>query len=283
MDIRGSDFLERQVQAYNESSRFADDIKYQRPNSIKVPSSLMNALFDPVMDKIIGKIGQMLRQDACQDCQYIFLVGGFGESKVLLKRVKEQFERTGGPSPCVVAQPDGTATAVMMGAVALCNDPALISTRVARYTYGFKIDLVAPPGTHVSHPKAKTKLYGDTTVIENVIMRIAEKGESIMSDVPRILDMEAHLKPPVDHQDGAEINFDIYYMDEDSPEVFPHLGHQWLYIDDNTPKLEGLKIRYSRNDRVKCTMHFGTACITATVYNETTGIQRNHDFAEDGL
>ncbi|KAI8061842.1 uncharacterized protein B0P05DRAFT_556879 [Gilbertella persicaria] len=101
-------------------------------------------IFEPVVSQILKLIENQLSQSP--DLEAIFLVGGFGQSNYLFKRVEERFaDRVG-----MIGVPPRGELAVVRGAVYFGLQPATITERVSRRTYGVETrmlfqDNIDPP------------------------------------------------------------------------------------------------------------------------------------------
>ncbi|KAF9360729.1 hypothetical protein BGX26_008012 [Mortierella sp. AD094] len=93
-------------------------------------------VFDPVVNQVLGLIDGQLFQS--QQCSAIFLVGGFGSSPYLHKRVQQEFESR----VPLIRYPPRPDLAVVRGAVyhGLTHQP--VQARVARRWYG--VDTTRP-------------------------------------------------------------------------------------------------------------------------------------------
>src|SRR4051794_15902002 len=87
-------------------------------------------MFDPIINKIIGLINDQLNKD--YTCSFIFLAGGFSESKYLQKIIKKEFsnrvER--------ISVPNQPIAAVVRGTLKYGLNKRFIKNRVLKYTYG---------------------------------------------------------------------------------------------------------------------------------------------------
>ncbi|RPB14079.1 actin-like ATPase domain-containing protein [Morchella conica CCBAS932] len=109
----------------------------------------MKEIFDPVIDKIIPLVENQVRNVEAKSSQglrltSILLVGGFGSSKYLLKRIEKEVRRAD-MSPIEIIQPANAWSAVARGAAIGLR----ISTRTSRRHYGTVCDV---PFIHGKHP-----------------------------------------------------------------------------------------------------------------------------------
>ncbi|KAL1923420.1 uncharacterized protein VTP21DRAFT_8400 [Calcarisporiella thermophila] len=103
---------------------------------------LKMAVFDPVINSVLGLIDEQLRQAKWLDA--IFLVGGFGQSDYLHECVKHTFVSTGRVG--LVGVPPRGALAVVRGAVMFGLYPRVIAQRIARRSYGVETTMRFEPG-----------------------------------------------------------------------------------------------------------------------------------------
>ncbi|KAI8081766.1 uncharacterized protein BX664DRAFT_341244 [Halteromyces radiatus] len=93
---------------------------------------LKEKVFDPVVEKVIRLIRNQLDGSALKPVDAIFMVGGFGKSNYLHRRVNETFI----PRVKFVGIPPRAEMAVVRGAVYFGLNPRLVAQRVSRRTYG---------------------------------------------------------------------------------------------------------------------------------------------------
>ncbi|KAF9273993.1 Heat shock 70 kDa protein 12A [Mortierella alpina] len=95
-------------------------------------SELKDVVFEPVVIKVLELIRQQLANASM--CSAIFMVGGFGASNYLLKRVQQEFSSM----VKVIAAPHKPEVAVVCGAVYVGLSPKTVSARVSRRGYGIR-------------------------------------------------------------------------------------------------------------------------------------------------
>ena len=93
----------------------------------------IKAIFDPVVEQNLSLIADQLSRTS--NVKVIFVVGGFAGSPYLLTKIKERFLGTVEK----VISPVQPGSAVCQGAVMLALNPAGITSRIARKTYGFEV------------------------------------------------------------------------------------------------------------------------------------------------
>ncbi|KAI1314615.1 Heat shock 70 kDa protein 12A [Mortierella claussenii] len=96
-------------------------------------SELKEVVFEPVVKKVLILIQEQLRN--AKDCSAIFMVGGFGSSKYLLDRVKQEFSGM----VKTISAPHRPELAVVCGAVYVGLHPRTVTARVTRRCYGVEV------------------------------------------------------------------------------------------------------------------------------------------------
>ncbi|KAF9100486.1 hypothetical protein BGX29_006535 [Mortierella sp. GBA35] len=91
---------------------------------------MKSEVFEPVISDVLDLIQKQLHQS--QSCEAIFMVGGFGSSRYLEERVRQEFGHLVG----LVAVPQRPELAVVRGAVYAGLNTKTINMRVARRWYG---------------------------------------------------------------------------------------------------------------------------------------------------
>jgi len=86
--VLGGRTLQSCVDAYNRT--FGGNLILKRGTKVLMPLVQTLSLFKRVMDKIIHLVKELLAEK--KPMQYIYLVGGFAESKMLHKRVVAEFK-----------------------------------------------------------------------------------------------------------------------------------------------------------------------------------------------
>ncbi|ORZ10128.1 hypothetical protein BCR42DRAFT_494628 [Absidia repens] len=93
---------------------------------------LKEKVFEPVVLRVLQLISNQLDGSALKPVDAIFMVGGFGKSNYLHRRVNETFV----PRVQFVGIPPRAEMAVVRGAVYFGLNPRLVAQRVSRRTYG---------------------------------------------------------------------------------------------------------------------------------------------------
>lgn len=99
---------------------------------IRLTSKDMEEIFKPTVDMLIAKVKDQFTALKGRQCDILFLVGGFAESPVLMKRIEEEF----GSKVERIVRPDRPGAAVLLGAASFGVNPSAIIARRAALTYG---------------------------------------------------------------------------------------------------------------------------------------------------
>ncbi|KAL0076939.1 hypothetical protein J3Q64DRAFT_1811287 [Phycomyces blakesleeanus] len=101
---------------------------------------LRKHVFEPVIQQVLQLIDDQISQSQIK-LDTIFLVGGFGQSVYLYRRVREMFENRVG----IIGVPPRGELAVVRGAVYFGLNPRMVSERVSRRTYGVETRMLFDP------------------------------------------------------------------------------------------------------------------------------------------
>ncbi|KAF3185167.1 hypothetical protein TWF225_005652 [Orbilia oligospora] len=108
----------------------------------------MRNIFDPTIDSIVALISAQIKSAAvaAQRVKMILLVGGFGGSPYLRRRVQEWVDKE--KYTIEVAQPPDAWTSIARGAVMHGIESHTIKDRIARTSYGVYVDVRFNEGIH---------------------------------------------------------------------------------------------------------------------------------------
>ncbi|RIA95888.1 hypothetical protein C1645_816032 [Glomus cerebriforme] len=215
----------------------------------------VKAMFDPVVGRILNLIKVQL-ENARETCSTIFLAGGFGASKYLQERIKQEFQHT---IHSIIYTPKHPTTAVSRGATLyglslLSENNNVIVTRVLKYTYGIRILTPWMKGDPIER---KTS---NGCIIK--FHCLAKCGTQVETNQEVITDLSNFMRL-VPFQTKA--SFYVYYTRE----------YDAKYCDEPGMNLLGkLIIELSNSStlgRLLLTITFGELEINFTVKNDTTG------------
>ncbi|PKK77243.1 hypothetical protein RhiirC2_771582 [Rhizophagus irregularis] len=234
------------------------DLMEEKEWMITLDFDTVKAMFDPIIDRIIEMI--RIQLDNSKNCSAIFLVGGFGQSKYLQKRVDEVFSK----SVENISIPNQPVTAVSRGATIygkgllesrnLNNVKYVIPTRVLIYTFGVKISPLCEYGDPLDRLTSDGRIHK--------FRRIVERNTEITIDQEFIVE---NLVPI--HPDQAKMSFEIYYTKEQNA----------VYCDEPGMKLAGSllidlpDVHLGTNSPCTFCLSFGDMEIKAKAFNRLNG------------
>lgn len=118
--------VEQAITLYND-----EYVQWSSQGMIRLLTPAMNRLFDPVVNTIVKHIHRILSHSNHAHIQYLFLVGGFAESPVLQRAIREAF----GSSIRIII-PHDMSLCILKGAVMYGLDPKIVHIRQSVLTYG---------------------------------------------------------------------------------------------------------------------------------------------------
>jgi len=111
---------------------FGKEMEIKGSDKIRIEPQTMKRLFDGPLDQLMQHIKQILEKPEMENVENILLVGGFGESNYAQERIAVEFMEKR------LLVPKEAGLVVLKGAVRFGHDPGSISSRIMRYTYGFR-------------------------------------------------------------------------------------------------------------------------------------------------
>lgn len=123
------------------------EVKWSSQGMLRLEPAAMRELFRPTLARIKEHIGGVLGDPRLGAIHYLFLVGGFAESQLLQKELREAFS-----AHTRVIIPQGVSLAILRGAVLFGLDPMVVNMRRSRLTYGVG---VLNRFVHGVHPPSK--------------------------------------------------------------------------------------------------------------------------------
>ncbi len=227
-------------------------------DGIYIETDEMEAIFTPILDGIVEKVGEQLERMGSEGCELIFLVGGFSTSPLLKQRIRDAFAARIGK----IVVPPVPGAAVVEGAVSFGLKPWLIRARRSRLTYGCDIQLPFDPARD-SFNRRFWAADKRSWYCKNRFNAFVQAGDAIEFD-QRVTRFFSPMT-----RDQTEIYFDFYasgkrdvrYVDE--PQV-EKIGEFRVEIPDTSGGLDR---------EVELSMYFGKTEIEVKAVDRTTGQQ----------
>ncbi|KAJ3366267.1 hypothetical protein GGF32_006716 [Allomyces javanicus] len=239
-----------------EQEGYADDVK--------VSAADMKSFFDPVVADIQHLVDEMLKR--CKDVGVpvtkILCVGGFSESRYLIRAVRARYE----PQDLSVICPADPGAIVVKGAVQFGLDPKSIASRRMRRTYG----LAVRGYWDDSYPEAKRTWdrYQSTYMVEDKFDKLVTIGQEVSAD---FVARRQYYPPAIWAQ---SIRLSLYCSDEPDPRFVDDPGCSQL-VEISIPLQ--LDQSGSINDYpISITVSFGASEIKISAINQKTGERFSH-------
>ena len=195
------------------------------------------------------------------DVRYIFLVGGFAESKALQHRAKHELEN----GDRRVFVPPRPGLAVVKGAVMLgLGASKRFASRLAKRTYGVRCCTTFDP-RNPDHAGRETIERLDrgipTTDLVDKFERIVARGTRIPV---REVHQSARMRTVGTGKAELDCTLYLYATEAENP--------RWV-TDPGVAKIGEIRYKARPQDRIRVELRFGAAEIGATVVNRATGAQ----------
>ena len=250
------------VEEYN--STFGANLRVRGKSTVVFPHSQMEAFFNPVIEPIIQHVSGLLDT---HEIKYVFLVGGFGECKLLQQRVRTEFE-TG---TCKVVVPMRPGLAVVQGAVIYGLSSAAFVSRKARFTYGVNticgLNEFTPAASfpHIlAHAREGSTFTDDSgeTLVRNIFSKMLSCGSTITCDEKVTRKGFFAINP-----NQRSVRLDLYSSTAPASSRL----NDMLVIDQGMSKIGCVTIPVNgREDTVDVSLQFGTTEIRVEAVNTTT-------------
>ncbi|XP_052784688.1 heat shock 70 kDa protein 12A-like [Mya arenaria] len=102
-------------------------------DKLKIDGTIIQSWFKRPIDMLIQHIRSLLAEAKMKRVQTVVLVGGFGESPYVQERIRNEI-----PAVRMIV-PEDAGLAVLKGAVRFGHNPAIVCSRIMKYTYGTKV------------------------------------------------------------------------------------------------------------------------------------------------
>lgn len=130
----------------------------------------MDTMFQSATNEINKLIRGLLKKEELNGVSTLLLVGGFSESPLVSKAVKDAF-----PMFRVIVPPNAR-NSILKGAVMFGNDPDIIALRISPYSYGVHTRVKYNPKRHVG---VKVVKVGNRDVVDNAFDRHLKVGQPV--------------------------------------------------------------------------------------------------------
>ncbi|XP_069129617.1 heat shock 70 kDa protein 12A-like isoform X2 [Argopecten irradians] len=229
-------------------------------DKIRIAPDTFKSLFNCAITDTIGHIQGLLSKPSCEGTQTIIMVGGFAESPLLQKGIREAF-----PNMRVII-PYECGLSVLKGAVIFGHSPKIITSRKAKFTYGIATNKKFKPSRH---DPAKKKTVNGVDFCAEVFDKHVGIGSKLKIDT---VQSEQRYNPLYENQ--KTLDFPVYQSTEDDPEYVTDLS--CTYIGNMSVSIPDTVGGTNRGVRVK--MIFGGTELKLEATQERTGIKTHAKF-----
>ncbi|XP_052779006.1 heat shock 70 kDa protein 12A-like [Mya arenaria] len=144
-------------------------------DKLKIDATVARSFFEESVNSTIEHVKNVLQKTENRNVEAILSVGGFSESKMLIKAVKKTF-----PGIKIIV-PDEAGLVVLKGAVMFGHEPTQIVERISKFTYGLRMNPAFDPTKHPASAKftdndgiIKCRDFFDTHVIAGQALKVGE-------------------------------------------------------------------------------------------------------------
>ncbi|XP_005817149.2 heat shock 70 kDa protein 12A-like [Xiphophorus maculatus] len=217
---------------------------------IKISREKLRSFYDESLQGMTKSLKEILEKDLKID--FILLVGGFAESKILQKHINEEFE-----AEYKILCPVRPQEAILRGAVEFGRNPKIVTFRRSRFTYGVAVLKKFDESEH----KQEKKLIADGKEwCKDIFKILLEVGQDVAWDETR-----EHFLNAADPKQ-TQMSVRLFRTEKKNPEYVDDSGVE--EIGSFVVKLFDSKTNQER--KVKIELNFGSA-IRATGTDLNTG------------
>ena len=266
----GSPSLKDLVSQFNAASPGLD-LELKKGTKLRFSKDHFASFFSPLINQTVAHVKDLLKQPAFSGLNYIFLVGGFGESELLQSALIKNFNS----SSLRVICPMNPDLSVVRGAVRFGLAPESISSRKARKSYGIGSSVPFDPAVHPADRKV-TNSDGEE-LADGIFDKFVSAGQDL-----RVGHVVRRRYEPLSSKEDSIV---LMIYESDDPNV--------LYTTNNPEArvCATLEIKFSPDDmkrlpfskrKVDVELRFGGSEITCTAKLIATGreVSTSIDFTQ---
>nr|CAI21189.1 novel protein similar to vertebrate heat shock 70kDa protein 12A (Hspa12a) [Danio rerio] len=220
--------------------------------SIIIKEDKLQSFFDESLKTTAEKLEKIMSNPEL-NIEYMLLVGGFAECKILKKFLKERFDK------CKIVCPVEPQVVIIKGAIRYAKQPKVVKSRMSALTYGIRIDA---PFDEVLH-KGKTSYVNSEgqTYCDVCFETFVRKGESVNCDEVR------HFFFNPSHTNQTFATFQFFSTNEKQVQFIDEPGVESVGVFQvGMPKTDGGLSR-----EIKLEIKFGSTEMKATATDVDSG------------
>ena len=186
-----------------EQSGYSGRVELRTKDKLAIDESILAVMFDTSSSNIVSHLKKLFSQPEIECINTLILVGGFAESSLIAKDVRDAFHDK------EVIVPQDASLAVLKGAVLYGHNPKSITSRKMPFTYGIS---TAVPFDRTRHPEYKKTIKNGIEKCEDAFYKFFEAGQTVIPDQTRAV----HSFNPAKLTDSVA-NIEIYRTKERRP------------------------------------------------------------------
>ena len=242
-------------------TKYKDDLTWVG-DRLRINKPCFVELFSAACEGMVDHVKKLLKSPKVRGTNNILMVGGFSESPLLQRKIRESFPN------CRVIVPQEAGLAVLKGAVIFGHQPATIAARIAKYTYGIstytKFD-------RKIHPQSKLKMVEGKEKCKDVFDKHVSTGQELEIDE---VQSEKSYWPLYSNQ--TQVSLPVYTSTNEDPKFVDDDG--CCYLGKLTVDLP----KYGSDKEVSSSFIFGGTELKVQAVVKSTGevTTANFDFLE---
>nr|AAI34858.1 Si:dkey-61p9.6 protein [Danio rerio] len=224
--------------------------------SIIIKEDKLQSFFDESLKTTAEKLEKIMSNPEL-NIEYMLLVGGFTECKILKKFLKERFDK------CKIVCPVEPQVVIIKGAIRYAKQPKVVKSRMSALTYGICIDA---PFDEVLHKDKSNYVNSEgQTYCDVCFETFVRKGESVNCDEVR----QFFFNPS--HTNQTFATFQFFSTNEKQVQFIDEPGVEPVGVCEvGMPKTDGGLSR-----EIKLEIKFGSTEMKATATDVDSGVTRS--------
>lgn len=242
-------------------TKYKDDLTWVG-DRLRINKPCFVELFSAACEGMVDHVKKLLKSPKVRGTNNILMVGGFSESPLLQRKIREAFPN------CRVIVPQEAGLAVLKGAVIFGHQPATIAARIAKYTYGI---LTYTKFDRKIHPQSKLKMVDGKEKCKDTFDKHVTAGQELEIDE---VQSEKSYWPLYSKQ--TKLSLSVYTSTNEDPKFIDDDGCSYL------GKLTVDLPQYGSDKEVSSSFIFGGTELKVQAVVKSTGevTTANFDFLE---
>lgn len=252
---------EGEIKKKIRQTKYKDDLTWVG-DRLRIDKPRFVELFSAACDGMVDHVKKLLKSPKVRGTNNILMVGGFSESPLLQKRIREEFPN------CRVIIPQEAGLAVLKGAVIFGHQPATIAARISKYTYGIS---VMTKFDRSKHPMSKMKKVEGKEKCKDVFDKHVSIGQLL--EIEEVQSEKSYW--PL-YDDQTQVSLRVFTSTDEEPAFVDDPGCSYLgKLTVDVPK-------YGSDKEILSSFTFGGTELKVQAVVKSTGetTSANFDFLE---